>query len=88
MIIDMSNLQRVHKSGDSASRLCCQERAHLLKTSITTSGLCLAGITYRNRRVAEIEDGNRRLTVTQEGGHVAQILHKASLKNQLRPWAA
>jgi len=44
MIIDMSNLQRVHKSGDSASRLCCQERAHLLKRSIATSGLCLAGI--------------------------------------------
>jgi hypothetical protein len=39
--------------------------------------------TFRNRRVAEIENDELRLAVTQEGGHVAEILHKSSGINPL-----
>jgi hypothetical protein len=45
-------------------------------------------ITYRNRRAARIENESVRVTVTAEGGHVAEILHKASGVNPLwtPPW--
>jgi len=39
--------------------------------------------TYRNRRVAEIENDELLVTVTAEGGHVARILHKESGVNPL-----
>ncbi len=44
--------------------------------------------TYRNRRAAVIEDGKLRVTVTVEGGHIAEILDKASGVNPLwtPPW--
>jgi len=44
--------------------------------------------TFRNRRVAQIENDAIRLTVTVEGGHIAEILHKASGVNPLwaPPW--
>jgi hypothetical protein len=44
--------------------------------------------TFRNRRAAQLENENIRLTVTVEGGHVAEILHKASGVNPLwaPPW--
>lgn len=44
--------------------------------------------TFRNRRVAQIENDNLRVTVTVEGGHVAEIQHKASGVNPLwaPPW--
>lgn len=38
---------------------------------------------YRNRRVAEIENDDLLLTVAQEGGHVARLLHKSSGINPL-----
>jgi hypothetical protein len=34
--------------------------------------------TFHNRRAAQIENGDVRVTVTAEGGHIAEILHKAS----------
>ena len=34
--------------------------------------------TFHNRRAAQIENGDVRITVTAEGGHIAEILHKAS----------
>lgn len=39
--------------------------------------------TYRDRRAAEIENEDLVVTVTQEGGHVASLLHKASGVNPL-----
>jgi hypothetical protein len=44
--------------------------------------------TYRNRRAVRIENDEIRLTVLIEGGHVAEILHKASGVNPLwtPPW--
>ena len=44
--------------------------------------------TYRNRRAVAIENGDVRVTVTVEGGHVAEILHKRSGVNPLwtPPW--
>ena len=44
--------------------------------------------TYRNRRVAQIENDSVRVTVTAEGGHVAEILHKSTSVNPLwsPPW--
>jgi hypothetical protein len=44
--------------------------------------------TYRNRRAASIENDQIRVTVTQEGGHVAEILDKQSGVNPLwtPPW--
>lgn len=43
---------------------------------------------YRNRRACRIENDCLRLTVTVEGGHVAEILHKATGVNPLwtPPW--
>jgi hypothetical protein len=44
--------------------------------------------TYRNRRAASVESDHIRVTVTQEGGHVAEILDKQSGVNPLwtPPW--
>lgn len=45
-------------------------------------------LTLRHRRAAQIENSVVRLTVTVEGGHVAEILHKATGVNPLwcPPW--
>ena len=44
--------------------------------------------TFHNRRAAQIESDHIRLTVTAEGGHIAEILDKASGVNPLwiPPW--
>jgi len=44
--------------------------------------------TYRGRRAASIENAELRVTVTREGGHVAEILDKAAGVNPLwsPPW--
>ncbi len=44
--------------------------------------------TFHNRRTAQIEDGRLRVSVTQEGGHIAEILHKATGVSPLwvPPW--
>jgi len=44
--------------------------------------------TFHNRRAAQIENNGIRLTVTAEGGHIAEILHKQSGVNPLwiPPW--
>src|SRR5258706_11381205 len=43
---------------------------------------------YRNRRAVEIESDTLRLTVLVEGGHIAELLHKATGINPLwtPPW--
>src|SRR5262244_3400749 len=43
---------------------------------------------YRGRRAASIENHAIRVTVLREGGHIAEILHKASGVNPLwtPPW--
>ena len=43
---------------------------------------------YRERRAAVIENSDLRVTVLVEGGHIAEILHKASGVNPLwtPPW--
>lgn len=48
----------------------------------------MAQLTYRNRRAAQIENHSLRVTVTVEGGHIAEILHKATGINPLwtPPW--
>lgn len=45
-------------------------------------------ITYRGRRAARLENDRVRVTVTTEGGHIAEILHKPSGVNPLwtPPW--
>lgn len=45
-------------------------------------------VTFHNRRSAQIENDSLRLTVTAEGGHIAEILHKASGVSPLwiPPW--
>lgn len=45
-------------------------------------------MTYRNRRVARIENDNLIVTVTIEGGHIAEIIEKKSGVNPLwtPPW--
>jgi hypothetical protein len=45
-------------------------------------------VAFHNRRAAQIENESIRLTVTVEGGHLAQILHKPSGVNPLwiPPW--
>ncbi len=40
-------------------------------------------VTYQNRRAVQIENNLLRLTVMQEGGHIAEILHKSSGVNPL-----
>src|SRR6266571_6699006 len=44
--------------------------------------------TYRNRRAVQIENETLRLTVLVEGGHIAELLHKATGINPLwtPPW--
>lgn len=44
--------------------------------------------TYRNRRAAQIENDQLRVTVLVEGGHVAELLHKPTGVNPLwtPPW--
>jgi hypothetical protein len=44
--------------------------------------------TYHSRRAAAIENSQVRVTVLEEGGHIAEILHKASGINPLwtPPW--
>jgi hypothetical protein len=48
----------------------------------------MAETTYRNRRAYQIENDQVRVTVLQEGGHIAGILHKPSGVNPLwtPPW--
>jgi hypothetical protein len=45
-------------------------------------------VSFHNRRAAQIENGGVRLTVTAEGCHIAEILHKPSGVNPLwiPPW--
>jgi hypothetical protein len=45
-------------------------------------------VSFNNRRAAQIENDGVRLTVTAEGGHIAEILHKRSGVNPLwiPPW--
>jgi hypothetical protein len=45
-------------------------------------------VSFHNRRAAQIENDGVRLTVTAEGGHIAEILHKPSGVNPLwiPPW--
>jgi len=45
-------------------------------------------MTYRGRAAASIENDHVRVTVLREGGHIAEILHKASGVNPLwtPPW--
>jgi len=49
---------------------------------------CMPEIEYRGRRAATIENDEVRVTVLQEGGHIAGILHKRSGVNPLwtPPW--
>src|SRR6478672_4406560 len=44
--------------------------------------------SYRNRRAVRIEDDRLRVTLTIEGGHIAEILDKATGVNPLwtPPW--
>ncbi len=45
-------------------------------------------VTYRNRRAVRFENPDLRVTVLVEGGHIAEILHKATGVNPLwtPPW--
>jgi hypothetical protein len=45
-------------------------------------------VSYRGRRAVQLENGHLRLTVLVEGGHIAEILHKATGVNPLwtPPW--
>lgn len=47
-------------------------------------------VSYRNRRAAEVENSVLHITVTTEGGHVAEIAHKKTGVNPLwtPPWAS
>src|SRR5512138_3844496 len=44
--------------------------------------------TYRNRRAYQIENDSLRVTVLEEGGHIAELLHKPTGMNPLwtPPW--
>jgi len=44
--------------------------------------------TFHNRRAAQIEDDQLRVSVTEQGGHIAEILHKATGVSPLwvPPW--
>lgn len=44
---------------------------------------CMNETTYRNRRAVQAESEMVRVTVTVEGGHVAEILHKPTGTNPL-----
>src|SRR3954466_14016414 len=43
---------------------------------------------YRGRRAVQLENSDIRVTLTVEGGHIAEVLHKASGVNPLwiPPW--
>src|ERR1041385_3487157 len=45
-------------------------------------------ITYRNRQAVQMENDALRVTVLLEGGHIAELLHKATGVNPLwtPPW--
>src|SRR5215831_18229529 len=45
-------------------------------------------LRYHNRRAVQIENDELRVTVTVEGGHIAEILHKPTAVNPLwtPPW--
>ena len=45
-------------------------------------------VAFHNRRAVQIENATLRVTVLEEGGHIAEILHKASGVNPLwiPPW--
>lgn len=45
--------------------------------------VAMGSITYRGRRASTIENDNLRVTVLQEGGHIAEIFDKASGVNPL-----
>jgi hypothetical protein len=47
-------------------------------------------VSFHNRRAGQIENDSLRLTVTAEGGHIAEILHKPSGVNPLwiPPWSS
>ena len=51
---------------------------------------CMPDTTYRSRKAVSIENSEVRVTVLVEGGHIAEILHKASGVNPLwtPPWAS
>jgi hypothetical protein len=40
-------------------------------------------VTFHNRRAHQIENDQIRVTILEGGGHVAEILHKASNINPL-----
>src|SRR4030095_10961734 len=44
--------------------------------------------TYRNRRAVQLENDTLRLSVLNEGGHIAELLHKPTGVNPLwsPPW--
>lgn len=48
----------------------------------------MADIKFRNRQAVQVETGKIRVTVLEEGGHIAEILHKPSGINPLwtPPW--
>lgn len=48
----------------------------------------MTDVTYRNRRAVQIENDRVRVTVLREGGHIAEILDKATGVNPLwtPPW--
>ena len=48
----------------------------------------MSDVTYRGRRAATIENGDLRVTVLREGGHIAEIFDKAAGVNPLwtPPW--
>ncbi|MDE3168058.1 MAG: hypothetical protein KGN36_19815, partial [Acidobacteriota bacterium] len=48
----------------------------------------MTGTTFQGRRAASIENDRLRVTVLAEGGHIAEILHKATGVNPLwvPPW--
>ncbi len=48
----------------------------------------MGSVSFHNRRAAQIENDQIRVTVSNEGGHVAEILHKPSGVNPLwvPPW--
>jgi len=50
--------------------------------------ICMADTTYRGRRAAAIENSHLRVTVLEEGGHIAEILDKQTGINPLwtPPW--
>src|SRR5688572_31270058 len=50
--------------------------------------VAMGPLTYRGRRASTIENDNLRVTMLEEGGHIAEIFDKASGMNPLwtPPW--